>query len=117
MKKTVYDPWGEMLTEYGRYRLYMFIARKQSGNTGYVSIRYDETARALGLQFDDVIRHAIELALWSLHGDRHGKIRAVWVKRGKNIDRDYKAMLGASVYRLREEGFTRLADLYESYGG
>lgn len=118
MKQKVYDELSETLTEYGRFRLYMFIARKLRVHSGYKFIGYGETARALGLSPREDTRHVIEMGVWSLHGDRHGEFRLIKVKTNndgrRSLDSGYTALLRVKPSRLRERGFTKFADMYDA---
>lgn len=117
----LYDPWTETLTEQGRFRLYMFIARRATNRNGYVRTDYARAARALGLELTEGTRHAIEQAVWSLHGDRRGEFRLIKAKdtnpRGYSLDRGFVALLRVAPSRLRERGFTHFADMYEHHKG
>lgn len=116
----LYDPRAETLTEQGRFALYMLVANKVSGTSGYIRVDYADVARALGLELTEGTRHAIEQAAWSLHGERRGEFRLIKVKdtnpRGYPLDKGFVALLRVAPSRLREHGFIKFADIYERYG-
>lgn len=116
-----YDPRSETLTELGRFQLYMFIARRAINRNGYVRTDYASAARALGLELTEGTRHAIEQAVWSLHGDRRGEFRLIKAKDtnppGYPLDRGFVALLRVAPRNLRERGFVYFADMYEHHKG
>ena len=111
----LYDPWAQMLTECGRFRLYMFVASCVRNHSGYIPVSYQEAARALGLPLNDDTRHALELGMWSLHGDRRGEFRLIKVRdtnpRGYPLDRGCMVLLRVTPGKLRERGFVSFADM------
>lgn len=117
MNERIYDPWGQCLTEYGRFRLYLFFARNAVGTTGYQQLSFEDMAKALGIPPSDWTRHAIEMAAWSLHGDRHGEFSLIKVKSRHPIDKGLQVLLRVTPERLRERGFIPFAELYEQDKG
>ncbi|MBS5401986.1 MAG: hypothetical protein KHX65_08700 [Bifidobacterium sp.] len=111
----IYDPWGQMLTERGRFRLYMYIVRQAHNHSGYKYLSYRAAAAALHLPYDDGVRHALELGVWSLHGDRHGEFRLINAEPSKKhrLNDGCNVLLRVNPSNLRARGFDVFSDMYE----